>query len=379
MDPCCLFIINGLGLGNSTRCHAVMEHLVERGVRIHVLTSGNGLAYFGEKKDIASVTPMEAFFYSNKGERVSGWRTLTTLGALRRIARAKSAQLDRLLADIEPGVAVLDSEYAIRPLRKRRIPIIGLNNSEMVVSEYLRDQHPPRSIRSQFWCVEFPDYLFHKHFCDLVLSPSPRLAAPRNPRFKRVGLIVRNALFETMEKNARTGFPQPRNVRSVVFMLSGSILASHVSFSRRDFPFHVDVVGREGASNGPVTFHGRLMNNIDLLMKADVLVINGGFSAVSEAIALNKPTFVIPVPGHAEQYINAKMVRDLGRGFVADERDIMERIRNMVARNEWTDLKPRQPTAGVNGAREAADAIHALIDPRGYAALDRPESPGDMP
>ena len=31
MSHTCLFIINGLGLGNSTRCYAVMEHLVEQG------------------------------------------------------------------------------------------------------------------------------------------------------------------------------------------------------------------------------------------------------------------------------------------------------------------------------------------------------------
>ena len=41
-----LFLVNGLGLGNSTRCHAVMQRLIEHGAEIQVVTSGNGLWYF---------------------------------------------------------------------------------------------------------------------------------------------------------------------------------------------------------------------------------------------------------------------------------------------------------------------------------------------
>jgi len=54
LKPTCLFLINGLGLGNSTRCEAVMEHLAEAGFRIHVLTSGNGLAFFRDKPLVES-------------------------------------------------------------------------------------------------------------------------------------------------------------------------------------------------------------------------------------------------------------------------------------------------------------------------------------
>jgi len=73
MDKTCLFMINGLGLGNSTRCYAVMQHLVERGFRVHVLTSGNGLTFFRDKPIVESLTAMEAFFYSTKEGRISGW------------------------------------------------------------------------------------------------------------------------------------------------------------------------------------------------------------------------------------------------------------------------------------------------------------------
>jgi UDP:flavonoid glycosyltransferase YjiC (YdhE family) len=90
-------------------------------------------------------------------------------------------------------------------------------------------------------------------------------------------------------------------------------------------------------------------------------VINGGFSAVSEAIALGKPTFVIPVPGHAEQFVNARMVADLGLGFVTDEHSVMAKITALYRSGGWAGLTPSSPVTGFDGAREAADVISEFL------------------
>lgn len=369
MEKTCLFIINGLGMGNSTRCHAIMEHLHERGIRIHVLTSGNGLTYFQDKKEVTSLAPMESFFYAVKKGRISGWQTLLSLGSLRQRAHAKTEQIERQLLSFLPDVAVIDSEYTIRPLLKRNVPIIGLNNSETIVSEYLRAHDNPSTIRSHFWCVEFADYLFHKHFCKLVLSPSPLSTPTRHPRFKRIGLIIRRPLIEAIRNGRIKHRVKPRDIQHIIFMLSGSIHASAISLEQSHFPFRIDVVGRAGESSGNVTYHGRLMDNLDLLMKADALVINGGYSAVSEAMALAKPTFVVPVPGHAEQWVNARLVRNMGRGFIASETDVMNRIGSMVEANNWSGLAEEMTPVDIDGARQAADAIDEVIRERKRNAI----------
>src|SRR5450755_4561440 len=140
-------------MGNSTRCHAVMDKLAAKGLKVHLLTSGNGLAYFKDKDCIASATPMESFFYSGKDGGISGWSTLKSVGSLAKIAAKKNAQLKKLLDQIKPDVAVIDSEYAILPLRRRGIPVIGLNTSEMVVTQFLKSRRIPAGIRSHFWFV----------------------------------------------------------------------------------------------------------------------------------------------------------------------------------------------------------------------------------
>jgi UDP:flavonoid glycosyltransferase YjiC (YdhE family) len=302
---------------------------------------------------------MESFFYSGKNRAVNGWATFKSLWSLAAIAKGKREELDRLLTRIQPDVAVIDSEYTVSPLRRQRIPIVALNTSEMVVNQYLKSHHPPAT-RSHFWFVEFTDYLFHKHFCDLVLSPFPLSTPTRHRRFRRIGLIARRRVRDQALIAQERQFPAPRDLRSVVFMLSGSVHASNITFERHNLPFRIDVVGRSGESRGNLIYHGRQMDNTHLLAAADALVINAGYSAVSEAFVLRKPVFVVPVPGHAEQSVNAELVRDLGLGFVATEEDVLPQLLSMYQQNRWVGLKPMPPVIETNGAQQAAQAILSL-------------------
>ncbi len=360
----CLFVINGLGLGNSTRCHAVIEHLVAAGCDIHVLTSGNGLEYFAGRPEITSLGSMPSFFYGATDCGISGWSTLRTMPRLMQIAREKRAQIGEWVDRLNPDIAVVDSEYTLSPLRRRKIPIVAINNSEVVVTEYLKRWANTRGTRSHFWVIEFCDFLFHRRFCDLVLSPFPLETPTRARNFQRVGLIVRRAVERVAEEGARPAPRLPQQVRTVVCMLSGSIHASQIDFGDGRFPFAVEVVGRVGESRRNVTFHGRRMDNLALLERADVLVINGGYSALSEALAFGKPTFVLPVPGHAEQFVNGSLACDLGLGFAATERDVFPRLLEMHRRNSWTGLGVRHRDLCFRGAGQAAGAILAMANTR---------------
>lgn len=357
----CLFLINGLGLGNSTRCHAVIENLAAAGCSVHVLTSGNGLAYFKEHGGIASLNEMAAFYYSGTNGGVSGWSTLKSVGSLAKLAAAKRARLCEIIEKVRPDIAVIDSEYAIGPFRKQGIPIVAINNSEVVVTQFLKHRREAQGVRSHFWFVEFSDYLFHRRFADLILSPFPLRTPTRHPKFRRIGLIVRRAVREIAAPAAEL---TPRQLRTVVFMLSGSVHATQVNFDGRKFPFAVEVVGRAGESRGNVTFHGRQMNNLALLASADAFVINGGYSALSEAFAFRKPTFVLPVPGHAEQFVNASLADDLGLGFKVNEKNLLDKLLEMHRQDSWIGRKPMPSKFEINGDVEAAEAILALVAER---------------
>jgi hypothetical protein len=185
----------------------------------------------------------------------------------------------------------------------------------------------------------------------------------RGRKFRRIGLIARRAILEHAKTVTETSYPSPRSLRTVTFMLSGSVHASKISFEKQ-LPFKVEVVGRTGESSGQVTYHGRQMNNVELLSRSDALVINGGYSAVSEAFVLGKPVFVVPVSGHAEQFVNAALVQDFGLGFTADETTVVDQLLKMYEENRWIGRKPLPGRFEIDGAREAGAAIATFLRDR---------------
>ena len=114
----CLFLINGLGMGNSTRCHAIIKQLDERGLRVDVLTSGNGLDYFSNRPEVASLIPTRGYHYSSHNGHVSGLRTAASLFNHYRIGQEKQSDLKALLKRLPVDL----------PLRPWPIAIITLKN-----------------------------------------------------------------------------------------------------------------------------------------------------------------------------------------------------------------------------------------------------------
>ena len=92
-------------------------------------------------------------------------------------------------------------------------------------------------------------------------------------------------------------------------------------------------------------------------VKADMLVVNGGFSAVSEAFVMRKPLIVIPVPNHAEQWVNARTICELGVGMMAREEELEDALTQGLARIEsFRAAYARLPNAP-DGAEQAARRI----------------------
>src|SRR6266850_2128877 len=122
-----LFLVNGLGLGNSTRCHAIIQRLLGVGAQITVVTSGNGVWYFRSVPGIAGLHQTDSLYYGVKENRISIARTMMAaadfVGILRRNARIVSSILDSW----NPDIAVTDSVYTFGPLKRRKIPIVAVN------------------------------------------------------------------------------------------------------------------------------------------------------------------------------------------------------------------------------------------------------------
>jgi uncharacterized protein (TIGR00661 family) len=77
------------------------------------------------------------------------------------------------------------------------------------------------------------------------------------------------------------------------------------------------------------------------LASARAVVSNGGFSALSEAIYLNKPVLSIPVAHQGEQQLNAAWLSRLGLGMRGDK--LTPRLMRDFLRRADEPLQPRDP------------------------------------
>ena len=307
--PRILFLVNGLGLGNSTRCHAIIERLHGKGAIIEMVTSGNGAWYFANRPEISRIHQAAALQYGKKDGKISIARTLLSVADGVRTVRDNARKVEEIIADFRPQAIVTDSEYSCAFARTKGIPVVALNNADVVYHSIHRYHDRPRSILPQFYAVECGDYLFHRIMPDLVISPTLDPDIPQSGgKILRVGPIVRSGIVP---------IPARQPPQRVVIMLSGSVFGTPVHLSR-SYGIQVDILGRPAPEgwNGPanVVYHGKVTETRALLQQADVVVINGGFSAVSECFCLHKPMVVVPVPRHAEQWVNARTIEHLGVG-----------------------------------------------------------------
>ncbi|PKU24308.1 glycosyltransferase family protein [Telmatospirillum siberiense] len=357
-----LFLVNGLGLGNSTRCQAVIERLTDAGAEVEVVSSDNGLWFFENDPAVARITPIGSLRYGSSGGRISIARTLAQIGRMRATLRETGTTLSEVLARFRPQAVVTDSVYALGPVRRAGVPLAALNNADMVVRGMARFRDWPPGVLPQFLCIELADYLHHRFGVDLVISPRLDPAdAAEGDRLRAVGPIVRRQC----RAERRDGPPS-----RVAIMLSGSVFGSPVSLSRRHEGLAIDIIGRPapdgaGLGNKPerdagVTYHGKLRDSLSLIRQADLLVVNGGFSAVSEALVLGKPMVVVPVPRHAEQWINGRTIGHLGVGTIGSEDRLEEAMETALGRIEDFRAAYRALPPVRDGAAEAAALILEL-------------------
>ncbi|MCB9682793.1 MAG: hypothetical protein H6733_15105 [Alphaproteobacteria bacterium] len=352
-----LFLVNGLGLGNATRCHALLEVLAARGHAAEVVTGGNGAWYLRGRPEAGDVHEVGAFAYAERDGALSVAGTVLSAGRLLRTARANEAVIARVIAARRPDVVVTDSTYTVCPVRRAGVPLVALNNADVVHTAWRRLPDPPASTRAQLLVVEDNDWRFHRWATTLTLSPCLDPTLPQTgPPYRRIGPVVRRGL-------ARRVGDGP--VRRVLVMLSGSTLSTAIRLDAPPAGVTIDVVGRARPDDVPahpgVTWHGKVRDNRALLAQADLAVVNGGFSAVSELYWLGVPLLVLPVPRHAEQWVNAATIAQLGVGAVTSEAGLQADLEAALDRVDGWRARHRALDPPDDGAVQAVDALEALV------------------
>lgn len=344
-----LFFIVGTGAGNATRNLAILAELQKKlpGIDIHIAAQGRALELLGTK---FPTYPMREVTYAHDGE-FSPLRIVT--GNLSFPARFVQNQrfAASLIKELRPAMVVADSDfYCLAPARRAGVPLISINSSAATIA-WLREHGIPPGAWFSARCIEGIDYWLQRRYPHQVVCPVLRRVDGLDPKFYQVAPIVRPQFLQPVDESA-----------GVVVVTGGSGIGAN-AIDLRGVECPVVTFGSK-LSNVPrqAEQFGFEIDNTDAMRRAKVLVIQGGFSSISEALALRKPAVIVPIPRHAEQIGNAQVAQEMGFGIVSDGANAGSKIAEVL--HNYDSIKTR--IAGLpaieNGAEQSASLLAGFLN-----------------
>jgi uncharacterized protein (TIGR00661 family) len=315
-----LYGVVGEGMGHATRSRVVLEHLSQRH-EVHIVVSGRASEYLAKR--FPNVHPIWGFTIDYQGNAVNNLRTLVRnlKGAVAGWP-ANVRTYFELLEQFAPDVVVSDFEsFSYLFGRNHFLPVISIDNMQIIN----RCRHDPALIAGHEDSFELTRALVKSklpgcahYFITTFFKPEVRKA-----RTTLVPSILRPEILEAKSEPGEhlLVYQTMTTNQALLDGLRRSGLPCRIYGVRRDL--------KEDLQDGNLCFRPFSEQGfIDDLRTSRAVVAGGGYTLMSESVALHKPMLSVPVAGQFEQVLNAKYLEQLGFGLYAKdlEGDALERF-----------------------------------------------------
>lgn len=291
MDESVLFVINGFGMGNATRCDSLMD-ILEKDYKIDVITSDKAFLYFQQNSKISNLYKQENINLEKK-VKYGSWSYYFHYMPhfFKRLFKNYSTQ-KQILNSTKYKYVFFDSDYcfiAHRILSNRK-NIIAINNSYEIIKYILSNPSVMRLDIAFSLLIEICDFVMHYIFCRYIICPcldynfDNKATLSLFKILKFPPLVRRSLMFKQSKKDKR--------INILAVSSSSSIDMDQATYKIPQNEFIID--------------------NTQQLVDADLVVCNSGQSTLSECLYLNKKTVVVPLHKHAEQYVNSLIAKSKG-------------------------------------------------------------------
>ncbi len=346
-----IYGVNGEGMGHATRSELVISSLLESH-EVKIMASGAAYKFlsqvFGEENVHEVFGPS---FAMNQGE-IQRWASFTgTLSAARRQLPGNMRDWLTMVDDWKPDVAVTDFEpltgfYA----RLSRTPLVCVDNIHMI------DRcHHDRNIT----LAAVPDFELAK---TVTRAMVPKAGDYVIPTFFYPDVIKgRTNLVPSILRQVILDAEPTRGDHLVVYSGGGDDLINAL----RESPLPVHLYGMRdgdevGTTDGAIEYKPRSIDGfLADLVSCRGVITGGGFSLLSEAVYLGKPTLAMPLKGQFEQLMNARYLERLGYGTCALEIDKPALDRFLDGLDGFHE---RLSGYSQDGNREALEVINRTVE-----------------
>jgi uncharacterized protein (TIGR00661 family) len=296
-----LYGVCGEGLGHASRSRILIRYLQEHGFEVRIIAGGK--AYTILSKEFEGVLKVESpqGFYKSNQVRIM-YTILHTLYQTALHTPASFRNIRRLIKEFQPDILITDAEpishFAARLSNIRRVSID--NPSALLYRIY------PKKIREipawafLFFALKFSllgadEYLIYDFFNEQI----------RNPRV----LFLKPLIQPGIRKKTPT-------IGNHIFVYQTSLSFTSLFSSLKKFKETFVIYGfNKEMTDGNLIF--KRFNEDEFyqdIASAKAVIVNGGFTVISEALFLKKPIFSLPIRHQYEQMFNAKCIERMGAG-----------------------------------------------------------------
>jgi uncharacterized protein (TIGR00661 family) len=278
--------VTGVGIGHAIRSKTVIRHLLSKGHKIKVFSYG--MAYEILKKsfdDVHKINGLEMFYENNK------LRPAKTFFVNLFKLPCKIAKNFFIMKKFRPDVVITDFEPMTYFFGKfKKIKVISIDNINIIS---LMNTPGLKNKKARF-----------------LARIAAKLINPRSDEYIITAFpSEKNGVFPPVLREEILCAKPSLKQHCVVYLTSKDTEKTIIkALSRINKKFLVYGLGKRFFSGNIIFKDFNEREFIKNLASASAVICYGGFSLISEALYLGKPTMVIPIKDHYEQLLNADYV-----------------------------------------------------------------------
>jgi len=310
-----LYTLSGFGFGHATRSRVVIKLLEKAGHSVKIATYGQSLAYFQKylSSDIIEIAGLKSSLSGN--EISKGKMFLDFLKKLPALAGKNLPLFRKIIKNFKIDVIFNDFEPTARWVaRTMNVPLITIDNQFLsqlckieVSSQFTKDFAAFNSLISLFF--PWGDWRF-------VLSFAPEFTPLKKHLAHNTFIIppiLREEIFEIkpQKKDFILVYQTAPVYKKELFQTLPKIKEKFICYNLGEPQIFKNMVLKGFSEKGILTD----------ISRAKAVILNGGFTVMSEALYLKKPVFSLPFKGDFEQILNGLVVKKSGYGDFSQDFD----------------------------------------------------------
>jgi uncharacterized protein (TIGR00661 family) len=313
-----LYALAGEGSGHSTRSKEIIEHLIQKGHRVKVVSYDRGYKNLRDFFDVTEIAGLNFVYKNNEVKQVP-----TVFQNILRTNKlvASFKKIEKLVQEFQPKIIISDFEpISARVAVLKKIPLVSIDNQHFITGTKI--EYPKKYQK---------DALLTKA---VIEQMTPGAKAYLSITFVPEKIIKKNVfLFPPILRKevlkART------SIQDYIIIYLTSPFSGFIETLKKIRKKFVIYGLNEDRKEGNVTFKKASQEGfLRDLANSEGVIANAGFSLMSEALYFGKPYLAIPVKGQFEQVINAYYLEREGYGKYWDELD-REKIEAFLFNLNW--------------------------------------------